>query len=73
MPKAKAKKTYTESQLYTGREVTVTRGSGATKRTEVGKVDNGGQCSETQFAYQGPAPEFEEICVARSAIVSLGK
>ncbi len=69
---AKAK-TYTDSQLYTGREVTVTRGTGANKRTEVGKVDNGGQCNETSFAYQGPAPDFEEICMARSAIVSLGK
>jgi hypothetical protein len=68
-----AKKSYTDSQLYTGRVVTVTRGSGANKRQEVGKVDNGGQCSETQFAYQGPAPDFDETCVARSAIVSLGK
>ena len=66
-------KSYTTSQLYTGREVTVTRGSGTKKRTETGKVDNGGQCSESQFAYQGPAPMYEEICVARSAIVSLGK
>lgn len=71
--KAATKKTYTDSQLYTGREVTVTRGSGANKRTETGKVDNGGQCSEAQFAYQGPAPDFDETCVARSAIVSLGK
>lgn len=73
MPKAKAKKTYTESQMYTGREITVTyRGKAVT-----GKISNGGQCSSTQFAFSGPRTPEEpygiEECVARSAIVSLGK
>lgn len=72
MPKAKTK-VYTESQLYTGRAVTVKRGA----VTTTGKVSNGGQCSSTQFAYSGPVdadhPYGDESCVARSAIVSLGK
>jgi hypothetical protein len=67
------KKAFTATQLYTGRAVTIK--SGAT--TATGKVSNGGQCSETQFAYSGPVdaahPYGDERCVARSAIVSLGK
>lgn len=68
-----AKKTYTESQMYTGRAVTVRRGG----KPVVGKISNGGQCSSTQFAFSAPVTATEpygvEECVARSAIVSLGK
>lgn len=73
MPKAKVPKVYTESQMYTGRAITVKyRGGEVT-----GKISNGGQCSSSQFAFSGPKTPEEpygiEECVARSAIVSLGK
>lgn len=68
-----AKKTYTESQMYTGRKITVTRHG---KPLE-GRISNGGQCSDKQFAFSAPVtnddPYGVEECVARSAIVSLGK
>lgn len=74
MPKAKVpKKTYTESQMYTGRTLTIKRGAGEV----TGKISNGGQCSSTQFAFSAPVSATEpygvEECVARSAIISLGK
>lgn len=61
------KKPITASQLYTGRRVTIQHGDGPLLE---GKVSNGGQCGDTQFAFSGD--KGEEDCVARSAIVKLG-
>lgn len=62
---SKGKKVFTDSQLYTGRKVTVEYYG----RTIKGEVSNGGQCGERQFAFSGD--DGTETCISKKDIVSL--
>lgn len=62
------KVTYTASQLYTGREVTIQRlGHGP----ETGKVTGGFQCGGDQMGFMNE--DGDEYCVSKSRIISLGR
>ena len=66
---AKAKKTYTDAQLYSGRAVTITYKG---KEIAATIVEAGG-CSASQFCITAPEVDSGmDTCVARSTIVRLG-